>query len=97
MLRACPVEGLQETHEPEQVGVPERGLARPEHHRRVGRDDIRPPRRQRAQRIVPVEEPDPILAPVVAEIEKFVLPATPRMERVGDPEKSLPFGATGCN
>ena len=28
---------------------------------------------------------------------KFVLPTIPEMEGVGDPEKPLPFGATGCN
>ena len=97
LLRACPVEGLQEAREPEQVGAPERGQPGPEHHRRVGRDDIRPRRRQRAQLIALVEEPDAILAPVVPKIEEFVLPTAPGMEWVGDPEKSLPFGATGCN
>ncbi len=90
------VECPQQVRQPQQVGGLE---GRPPSRHDDGwirRDNIRPRRRQRVELVVLVEEPDPVLAPIVPEVEQLKLAAMPGVKWVGDAEKSLPFWATGC-
>ena len=66
-------------------------------HERIRRGVIGPGRGQRAEALVVGEEPDAVLAPVVAVVEQLESPPVPRVEGVGDGEDLRLVALTGCN
>jgi hypothetical protein len=91
------VQGAHELDQAEQVTGAHGGPSGGNGDGRIWRDQIGPGGRQRAQRVMLVEEPHPVFAPGTPEVEELELAAAPGMERMRHMEKPVPFMGTGCN
>jgi hypothetical protein len=89
-------EQCAELHQAQEILHAEAGAASGEADKGIGGRQTRPGERERAQVLVVVEEHDPPLPPVLADVEQFKPPTVPWMERMSYREELRFSNCTRC-
>jgi hypothetical protein len=97
LVRQLRIEGADERDQLQEI-LQARGAAPgSDQDERIRRGIIGPGRGQGAETLAVVEEPDAVLAPVVAVVEQLEAPPVPRVEGVSDGDDLRPVALTGCS
>jgi hypothetical protein len=92
--------GTQPVHQirqSQQAADRERAPAIRDHHERIGRRDVGPPRRQREQLTILVMQMNPVLTPVLPVRDELEVPPRQRLEPVRHTHTSIPVIGIGCS